>query len=76
MKVMTTYFYGNYENNYRDSMQITFDGEKMFSVKDGEPEDSNMSRNFNDVRDISMLLRYVYFLGKEGKKVIFEEKTV
>lgn len=37
------------EYDYRQRYQVKFDDEVVFDVSDGEPEDSNLSRDFNDV---------------------------
>ena len=54
------------ENWYNDEFEIQIDGERVFKVHDGEPEDNNLSRNFNDVYKLDRLLRKVYHAGKDG----------
>ena len=73
MKVLTTYYTGDERNDYHEAMEITFDDKEMFYVGDGEPEDSNMNRDFYQVKNIPALLKEVYLLGKHGEEVIFEE---
>ncbi len=58
--------------DYRDSLVIEIDGHRHFEVNDGEPEDSNLSRDFNDCYSIIGLMEEAYKLGKEGKEVVFE----
>ena len=55
--------------DWRDAYAIKFDGKTVFSVGDGEPEDNNISRNFNDVYSIPTLLKQMYKLGKSGERV-------
>ena len=47
------------------------------SFLDGEPEDSNLSRDFNDVYNIENLMLLAYEAGKAGEeltvKIIHEE---
>jgi len=76
MKVVSTFYRGNDDNEYRDSFDIEIDGKSAFSVEDGEPEDSNLSTDFNDVVNIPALMHQMYELGKAGVEVEFEDKTV
>ena len=36
------------DRDYRDAIEIFIDGKRVFSVGDGEPEDSNLGRDFSD----------------------------
>ena len=54
------------ENEDRDAMSIVIDGEKFFDVHDGEPEDNNLCRNFNDCLRIPALMLAAYEVGKRG----------
>ena len=56
------------EMDYSDGLEIKIDGKKVFSVYDGEPEDSNLMRSFNDCLKIGELLRIAYDAGKKGEK--------
>lgn len=52
---------------YRDAMAIDIDGKKAFGVSDGEVEDSNLSRDFNDCYQIPDLLKKAFDAGKNGE---------
>jgi len=54
------------KEDYYNAMQIIIDDEEVFHVYDGEPEDSNLSRNFNDVYKIPDLLQKAYNAGVKG----------
>lgn len=58
--------------DYRDELVIEIDGHRRFTVRDGEPEDSNLGRGFNDCYNIIGLMEEAYKLGKEGHEVVFE----
>jgi hypothetical protein len=67
------------ERDYRDAFAIEVDGERVFEVHDGEPEDSNLSRDFSDVWKIPELMKMAFKAGLEAAsthvnlEVIFEE---
>lgn len=63
------------EYDYNEFLRITKDDENIFEVYDGEPEDSNLSRNFNDCFNISTLMELCYKLGKDGTEVDFTFDT-
>ena len=52
---------------YSQCVIIEIDGLEVFSVYDGDPEDSNLSRNFNPVFGIPELMLKAYLAGKHGK---------
>ena len=56
--------------DWQGTYVIQFDGRTVFDVCDGEPEDNNISRNFNDVYSIPTLLKQMYKLGK-GEELSF-----
>lgn len=56
--------------DYRDMVEIYVDGEKVFSVQDDEPEDSNLSRAFSDCYNIDSLMKMAYEAGKRGEEFI------
>ncbi|KKL45057.1 hypothetical protein LCGC14_2359510 [marine sediment metagenome] len=60
---------------YRDTVEIKIDGSTVLEFPDGEPEDNNMSRNFNDIYGIVNVLKQVHAAGVAGESlaVIFEE---
>jgi hypothetical protein len=62
------------ENDYRDAFEIEVDGVSLFSFYDGEPEDSNMGRNFSDVRSIVGAMRLAHKAGKDGQE--FEVESI
>jgi hypothetical protein len=41
---------------------------------DGEPEDSNLCRDFSDVYSIPELMQRAYEAGKNGEEFIWEDK--
>ena len=51
-------------------MEIFVDDKKVFCVYDGEPEDANLSRDFNDCIVIPDLMEMAYKAGVLGE--IFE----
>ena len=55
------------EQDYRSAVEITIDGDVVFGVCDGEPEDSNLGRDFSDVFKIPSLLQMAYDAGKNGE---------
>ena len=55
------------ECDYSDAFQIKINAKIVFSVSDGEPEDSNLNRDFNDVYNIPELLKLAYDAGKAGE---------
>ncbi|MEG0133077.1 MAG: hypothetical protein RR851_10300 [Clostridium sp.] len=63
------------ERDYRDILVIEVDGKKVFEVMDGESEDSNLSRDFNDCFNVPKLMEMAYEAGKKGEdfKVKHEE---
>jgi len=64
---------GQERRDYRDIIEIHINGKYEFGVHDGEPEDNNLSRNFNDCWGIPHLMREAYKAGKNGDVFIFEK---
>lgn len=62
--------------DYRDMCVIEIDDKKVFAVSDGEPEDSNLGRDFSDVFSIPTLLQIAFEAGKNGEELVFENKEV
>jgi hypothetical protein len=56
----------------RHGLAIKVDGEKKFEVSDGEPEDSNLCRDFNDCYLIPGLMQMAYEAGKRGESLEIE----
>ena len=57
--------------DWQGTYAIKFDDKTIFEVWDGEPEDNNISRNFNDIYSIPKLLQQVYEIGKRGEELSF-----
>lgn len=55
------------KNDYLDEIQIEIDGERVFQVSDGEPEDNNLCRNFNACYGIGDLMKRAYEAGANGE---------
>ena len=64
------------ERDYCNIYVIEIDGKEVFNVYDGEPEDNNMSRNFNDVYKLQSVLEAVYEAGKRGEDLEIENVVV
>lgn len=57
-------------------MHIEMDGNFVFSVYDGEPEDNNLRRNFNDCWNIPELMKFAYDAGLDGETFLIENKKI
>ena len=55
--------------DYRNALEIRFDGSRVFSVYGGEPEDSNLCRDFNDCWKIPDLIEKAYKAGLSGEEL-------
>lgn len=64
------------ERDYRQVLKVKINGKTEFHVSDGEPEDSNISRNFNDCYNVVDLMRKAYDAGKNGEEFIEDHKVV
>jgi len=64
------------ERDYRSFYSISIDGKEAFYVSDGEPEDSNLSRDFNNVYRIPDLMKIAYEAGKQGEMLEIEDREV
>ena len=60
------------KHDYRDRLVIKVDGKEMLDVYDGEPEDNNLSRNFNDCLQVPDLMKLAYEAGKKGEELEVE----
>lgn len=60
------------DHDYRSYFKIEIDGKEEISVYDGEPEDSNLSRNFSDIYKLPLLLVKAYEAGKNGEPFVLE----
>ena len=56
-------------SDYRDAIKIRIDGETVFSVSDGEPEDANLSRDFSDAYNVPELLQKAFEAGRSGETI-------
>jgi hypothetical protein len=50
-----------------NALSISLDGVQHFYVADGEPEDNNLMRNFNDCYNVLGMLRVAYEAGYQGE---------
>ena len=57
------------ERDYRNEIEIKINGVRVFRVNDGEPEDSNLSRDFNDCWNIPNLMKKAYQAGVIGNEM-------
>lgn len=67
----------SYESDYSSGLKIELGGLSIEFI-DGEPEDNNLSRNFNDCYSIVDLLKAAHELGIKGEPLEIEkiERTV
>ena len=52
---------------YRNSLEIRIDGKKAVMFLDGEAEDANLRRDFNDCYKIPELIRKAHEAGARGE---------
>ena len=64
------------DKQMRNTLEIEIDGDSIFCVYDGEPEDATLSRDFNDCWDIPKLMKKAYEAGKRGEEFDLEEVQV
>jgi hypothetical protein len=64
------------DRDYRSFLSIEVNGSESFSVFDGEPEDANLSRDFNACHSIVGLMELAYEAGKRGEEFITKETEV
>lgn len=55
------------EMDYRQFIEVKVDGMKYIDCYDGEPEDSNLMRNFSDIFRVGELMKMAYEAGKRGE---------
>lgn len=60
-------------DDYRESFEVVINGESVFEVFDGEPEDNTLSRNFNDIYKLQSIIEKVYQAGKNQEPLTFKE---
>lgn len=51
----------------KECLEIWMDDKLVFNVRDGEPEDNNLCRNFLDCKSVFSLLQQAYTAGKNGE---------
>ena len=76
VKVFSLSEKGLRDNDYRSILKITIDGEEMFEVGEGEPEDATLSRDFNDCWRVPSLIKAAYRAGLSNEKLEIERVTV
>ena len=64
------------ERDYRQVYQLNINGEERFYVREGEPEDATLGRDFNDVYNIISLMQKAYDAGKNGEEFVVEHKFI
>ncbi len=64
------------KRDYRQVLEIHVNDEEVFSVSDGEPEDSNLSRDFSDCYSITDLMEQAYLAGKNGESFEVNEEII
>ncbi|WP_186648930.1 hypothetical protein [Fluviispira vulneris] len=57
-------------------LEIEVDGETMFYVRDGEAEDNNLYRNFNDCFSVTELMELAYDAGKNGEEFVLIKEEI
>jgi len=62
--------------DYRNFLQINVDGKKIVRFLDGEPEDANLSRDFNGCYKIVDLMELAYEAGRKGENFIYNSEEV
>ena len=62
--------------DYRDRLVIEIDGKSAFSVSDGEPEDSNLGRDFSNCFSIGKLMQKAFEAGKRGENFVLEHEDM
>ena len=72
MKIKITSGYFD-KNEYRSIYLIEVNGIRKFRALEGEPEDANMSRDFNDIYTIPDLMKMSYEAGKKGEEFEIED---
>lgn len=59
--------------DWHDKFEIFINGKEVFSVYDGEPENNNIARNFNDVYKIIDIIKMAYEAGKNGEELTIDK---
>lgn len=64
------------KHDYRNMLSIKIDGKQELRFLDGEPEDANLSRDFNDAYKIVSAMKRAYDAGVAGEEFIMESVEV
>ncbi len=72
MKITKIFSIGEYENV--EGLEIKINGERAFSIFEGEPEDMTIGRNLSGVYSIVGMMKKAYEAGKAGEA--FEVETI
>ena len=59
--------------DYQDILGFEINGNSVFEVYEGEPEDNNLTRNFSDCYKIPELLKMAYEAGKNNEEFEIEK---
>lgn len=76
IEVITLSDKGMEEFDFRQMLTIKVDGKTVFNVMDGEPEDANLMRDFNDCLAIPELMEMAFNAGKQGDEISIERVEV
>ncbi len=78
MKILTTTGSNKFaeKNDYRGFLKIDIDGKTVFEFLDGEPEDANLGRDFNDCFRITSAMQKAYEAGKAGEEFLLERREI
>ncbi len=66
------------EDGYEDRawLEISIDGEEIFSIGSGEPEDMSLGRDLKSAWNVLPMMRLAYQAGKNGEPfTVTETKT-
>ena len=76
VKILTLTDEASEERDYGQMLVVEVDGKPEIEVYDGEPEDNNLSRNFNGCYGIGNLLKKAYHAGFNKEPFSIEEEKV
>lgn len=61
------------KSDYRSAFEIKVNGEEVFSIWEGEPEDATLSRDMNAVYSIPTLMQKAFDAGVAGEEFTITE---
>jgi len=64
------------ERGYKNRLIIEADGEDVFSVWDGSPEDNSLYRNFRSCFKIGRLMKKAFEAGRNGEEFELSEEEL